>query len=70
MLPGIDGWELLGRIRSDPALREIPVIVCTVLPQEELAMALGAAAFVRKPINRQEFLAVLAEQVNPLDSQC
>lgn len=70
MLPRIDGWELLGRIRSDPALREIPVIVCTVLPQEELAMALGAAAFVRKPINRQEFLAVLAEQVNPLDSQC
>jgi len=60
MLPGTDGWELLGRLREHPATREIPVLVCTILPQEELALALGAAAFVRKPVSRQELLAALA----------
>lgn len=70
MLPRIDGWELLGRVRSNPVLRNIPVVVCTVLPQEDLALALGAATFIRKPITRQEFLAALDEQVGPSGSRC
>ena len=60
MLPGTDGWELLGRLREHPATREIPVLVCTILPQEELALALGAAAFIRKPVSREELLSALA----------
>jgi CheY-like chemotaxis protein len=59
MLPGLDGWELLGRLRSHPATRYIPVIVCSILPEEALAMALGAAAFARKPLGRDALLALL-----------
>ncbi|MGC9359394.1 MAG: response regulator [Anaerolineae bacterium] len=59
MLPGIDGWELLGRLREHPETRGIPVLVCTIMPQEELASALGAAAFIRKPVTRDQLLAAL-----------
>jgi CheY-like chemotaxis protein len=59
MLPGIDGWELLGRLREHPDTRGIPVLVCTILPRPELAFALGAAAFIRKPVSRDELLAAL-----------
>jgi CheY-like chemotaxis protein len=59
MLPGIDDWELLGRFRAHPLLRGIPVIICTILPQEQLALALGAAGFLRKPVSREAFLSAL-----------
>ncbi len=64
MMPGVDGWELLGRLREHPQLRGTPVIVATILPQEELALALGAVAFVRKPISRKTFLSVLDAQLD------
>jgi CheY-like chemotaxis protein len=63
MLPNVDGWELLGRLREHPALGNVPIIVCTILPQEKLAMTLGAAGFLRKPISRKDFLAALEAQV-------
>ncbi|MGC9349522.1 MAG: response regulator [Anaerolineae bacterium] len=64
MLPGVDGWELLGRLREHPATRELPTIVCTVMPQEQLAMALGAAAYLRKPVSRETLLSELDQQVS------
>ncbi len=59
MLPGIDGWELLGRLREHPKTRDVPVVVCTILPQEELALSLGAAEFLPKPVSRDALLAAL-----------
>ena len=66
MLPEIDGWELLGRLREHPKIRETPILVCTVLPQEQLALALGASAFLRKPLSRTAFLTALNAQVDLL----
>jgi CheY-like chemotaxis protein len=63
MLPEVDGWELLGRLRQHPVTSAAPIIVCTILPQQQLALALGAAAFLRKPINQQTLLATLDHQV-------
>jgi CheY-like chemotaxis protein len=62
MLPEMDGWEVLGRLRENPATRHIPVIVCTILPQEALALTLGAAGFIRKPISRERLLWELDRQ--------
>lgn len=59
MLPDVDGWELLGRLREHPVLGQVPVLVCTILPQEQLALTLGAAAFVRKPVSRDTLLKAL-----------
>jgi CheY-like chemotaxis protein len=66
MLPEIDGWQLLGQLRTHPALETVPILVCTILPQEELARALGASGFLRKPVGRDEFLAALDAQASPL----
>ncbi len=63
MLPGMDGWEVLGRLREHPATRRIPVIVSTILPHEQLALTLGAAAFLRKPLSREALLEALDAQV-------
>lgn len=59
MMPDVDGWELLARLGEHPKTRGVPVVVCTILPQETMALALGAAAFLRKPISRRDLLAVL-----------
>lgn len=63
MLPHVDGWEILARLREHPRTSHIPVIVCTILPEEELAAAFGAAELIRKPVSREEFLFVLDRQV-------
>jgi len=65
MLPGIEGWELLGRLRTHPKTRDVPIIVCTILPQEQLALSLGAAEFLRKPISREALLSALDRQIDP-----
>lgn len=52
MMPELDGWELLQRIRSNPVTQDIPVIVCTVFNNAELAFALGATDFLHKPVDQ------------------
>jgi CheY-like chemotaxis protein len=69
MMPGMDDWELLGRVRTHPDTQHIPVIICTILPQEFLAKALGSAGFMRKPVNRDAFLALLKEQIGRGDQK-
>jgi CheY-like chemotaxis protein len=64
MMPQQDGWALLGRLREHPRTRRIPIIVCTILSQEELALALGAAEFIRKPVGRTELLSALDRQLD------
>jgi CheY-like chemotaxis protein len=63
MMPGQDGWATLGQLRQHPETAEIPVIVCTILAQESLAFALGAAGFLRKPVSREGLLAALDHQL-------
>lgn len=59
MLPGVDGWEVLGRLREHPATSGIPIIVSTILPYEQLAMSIGATAFLRKPVSQRDLLETL-----------
>jgi len=65
MMPGLDGWELLGRFREHPTLGHVPVIVSTILPQEKFALSLGAAGFLRKPFSQDEFVSVLKQALKP-----
>jgi CheY-like chemotaxis protein len=62
MMPQVDGWKVLGRLRQHPLTAHVPIVVCTILAQEALAFALGASGFLRKPITRQTFLATLDRQ--------
>jgi PAS domain S-box-containing protein len=63
MLPGLDGWRVLRELRADPRTKNIPVIVQTVLDDRNFAYALGASAYLRKPIGREDLAATVAEFV-------
>ena len=60
MMPEMDGWDLLSQWRHHPATQGIPVALCTILAQEELAQLLGARLFIQKPVDQVTFLQALA----------
>ena len=59
LLPDINGWEILMHLRTNPTTCHIPVIVCTVAREEELALSLGAALYLPKPVRAREFIQAL-----------
>ncbi|HEY8921143.1 MAG TPA: response regulator [Candidatus Limnocylindria bacterium] len=61
LLPGIDGWEVLRRLKGDPALRDLPVVVVTVVDERNVAMNLGAVDYFLKPVRREALLARLSQ---------
>jgi CheY-like chemotaxis protein len=60
LMPGIDGWELLTRLKGDPATAAIPVIMASILDERGHGFALGAAEYVVKPVEREALLDALA----------
>ena len=66
MMPQMDGWGALKELKADAELRDIPVIMVTVLNERGMAIPLGAADFVTKPVDRQRLTAILREHcANP-----
>jgi CheY-like chemotaxis protein len=61
MLPNMDGWEFLGRIKQVPELRRIPVVIISVVADLNKGFALGAAAVMQKPISRQALYESLVD---------
>jgi len=61
MLPHMDGWEFLGRIKQIPALARIPVVVISIVADRNKGFALGASAVMQKPISRRELYDALVE---------
>jgi len=59
MLPDEDGWQVLMRLHENPETRSIPVVMLTVVREEELAMSLGAAAYLTKPVHPRSFVETL-----------
>ncbi len=61
MLPNMDGWELLTRLKQVTELRRIPVVIISIVADPNRGFSLGAAAVMQKPISRQELYDSLAE---------
>jgi len=59
LMPGMTGWEVLKRIKADPELRSIPVVVVSVLAGEGHGSLLGAVDLITKPFEREDLLRVL-----------
>ena len=59
MMPGMDGWELLGRLRHTLAGQPTQIVICSILPQAAIAQSLRADGFLQKPVLPQDFLAML-----------
>ena len=73
LMPYMDGYTLAQRLRRDPKTRRIPIVFVSatyVAPEDkEFALSLGAARFLEKPIDAEEFLLTIAEVLhqNELD---
>jgi CheY-like chemotaxis protein len=65
LMPKMDGYALAHRLRTDPQTRNIPIIFLSatyLMPEDkDFALSLGAARFIEKPIDTEEFLLTVAE---------
>jgi signal transduction histidine kinase/DNA-binding response OmpR family regulator len=58
-LPDLDGWEVLYRLKNDPATQGIPVLVVTAQDQGQLGPSLGAVDWLTKPVDSKRLLTAL-----------
>jgi CheY-like chemotaxis protein len=63
MMPGMDGWAVLQRIKDSPELRHIPVIMATMIEDKKLGYVLGVSDYLVKPIDRE----LLSQTLRRLD---
>jgi CheY-like chemotaxis protein/nitrogen-specific signal transduction histidine kinase len=56
IMPEMDGWAVLRELKADPALRDIPVVLVTILGDREMGYALGAADYLTKPVEAEALL--------------
>jgi signal transduction histidine kinase/DNA-binding response OmpR family regulator len=59
LLPKIDGWDLLVRLKEEPSTREIPVVIASIMEERGKGFALGAADYLVKPVSREELVSAL-----------
>jgi CheY-like chemotaxis protein len=60
ILPGMDGWELLARLKDQPETSHIPVVIVSITDEAQRGFALGASQVLVKPVTQGELLAALA----------
>jgi len=65
LLPRVDGWNLLARLKADPATAACPVVIVSMLDERGKGFALGAAEYLVKPVGREQMLEALARCVPP-----
>jgi Signal transduction histidine kinase len=68
MMPSMDGWSVLTALKSDPATRDIPVVMISIVDDKHLGFALGAADYLTKPIDRERLAEILGKHA-PRDAE-
>jgi PAS domain S-box-containing protein len=61
LLPDTNGWDVLARLKAEPATQSIPVIIVSVVDEQAQAMELGAAGYLMKPLTRQHIQLALRQ---------
>ena len=67
MMPGIDGFEVIRRLRADDATKDLPIIILSALNSEQdisKGFQLGANDFINKPIIMKKLLSSVTTQIN------
>ena len=62
LMPGsLDGWSVLQALKADPELASIPVVMLTIVDEQNRGYTLGAADYLTKPIQRDRLRSLLAQ---------
>ena len=61
MMPGMDGWQVLNALRSDILLRDVPVLMQSMLNERDLGLLLGANEYLVKPVQREELTSAVRD---------
>jgi CheY-like chemotaxis protein/signal transduction histidine kinase len=64
-LPKLDGWQVLGELKSHPALASTPVIILSVEEQRARAYSLGACEYLVKPVEPDDLVSVIRRTISP-----
>jgi CheY-like chemotaxis protein len=64
VMPGMDGWQVLRSIKTNPELSNTPVVIVTMTDDMAQGFALGAADFLVKPVDRARLLGII-ERIRP-----
>ena len=59
MMPKMDGWTVLGKLKENPIVANIPVVIVSLLDDRPLGMSLGAADVLSKPVDRTQLVNVV-----------
>ena len=59
-LPGLDGWEVLHRIKANPPTCDIPIIIACTVEEKKLGLYFGASDFLVKPVDKARLLEALS----------
>ncbi len=65
LMPEMDGWSVLRALKADPGLRDIPVIMLTMVDDKSRGYALGATDYLSKPVDRDLLHRTLARYQTP-----
>jgi PAS domain S-box-containing protein len=68
LLPDGNGLKILHQLKEDPVTAHVPVIIVAVLDDREMGVALGAAEYLTKPVEKEKLLAALRKHI-PLVSR-
>jgi CheY-like chemotaxis protein len=60
LLPDVDGWTVLAALKGEPELAEIPVVIVTIVDEQRRGIALGAAGYLTKPIDRERLIEAVS----------
>lgn len=63
MMPQLDGWSVLDALKQDPELKDIPVVVLTMVDDRTRGFAMGAQNYLTKPFNRNELSEIIKDCV-------
>jgi DNA-binding response OmpR family regulator len=59
MMPGMNGWSVLTALKANPQTADIPVVMMTMVDDQNLGYALGAAEYLLKPVQAKQLGTVL-----------
>ena len=71
LLPGMDGWEFLTKLKADQRLAHVPVVILSIVADSNRGLSLGAAQVLQKPVSAEDLQTALSKLgfVKPVDQQ-